>query len=104
MFLLVGLGNPGIKFERNRHNIGFLIADEIHRQFGFSSYRKKFEGEFADGQIENHKVLLLKPSTFMNESGRSVRAVVQFYKVPIENVIVFHDELDLVPGKIKIKR
>jgi len=103
MHLLAGLGNPGSKYAGNRHNVGFMVVDEIHRRFRFAPYRMKFEGEMSEGTIEGHKVLLLKPTTFMNDSGKSVGAAARFYKIPPENVIVLHDELDLAPGKIRAK-
>ena len=103
MNLLVGLGNPGSRYAGNRHNIGFMALDEIHRRYSFSQHRKKFEGEFADGEIEGQKVFLLKPTTFMNESGRSVSAAANFYKVPPSRLVVLHDEIDLAPGKIRVK-
>ena len=103
MYLLVGLGNPGSQYAGNRHNVGFMVVDEIHRRYGFAPHRSRFEGELAEGEIAGKKVLLLKPSTFMNESGRSVGAVARFYKIPPQKVIVLHDEIDLVPGKIRAK-
>ena len=103
MLLLVGLGNPGSKYAGNRHNVGFKAVDEIHRRFRFASYRVKFEGDIADGDIDGVKVLLLKPSTFMNESGRSVGAACRFYKIDAEDVFVLHDELDIVLGKLRVK-
>ena len=103
MNLLVGLGNPGSQYSGNRHNVGFMVVDEIHRRYGFEAHRFKFEGELAEGAIEDEKTLLLKPSTFMNESGRSVGAVARFYKIPPENIVVLHDEIDLAPGKIRDK-
>ncbi|PHS75179.1 MAG: aminoacyl-tRNA hydrolase [Rhodospirillaceae bacterium] len=104
MFLVVGLGNPGEKYARNRHNIGFMAADEIVRRHSFSAYRSKFQGELAEGKIGTDKVLVLKPMTFMNESGRAVKELVTFYKIAPQDIIVLHDELDLVPGKLRIKR
>lgn len=104
MYLVVGLGNPGEKYARNRHNIGFMAADEIVRRHSFSPYRAKFQGELAEGKIGTHKVLVLKPQTFMNESGRSVKEVVTFYKIAPEDILVLHDELDLAPGKLRVKR
>jgi len=104
MYLVVGLGNPGEKYAWNRHNIGFMAADEIVRRHSFSSYRAKFQGEIAEGKIGTEKVLVLKPQTFMNESGRSVKEVVTFYKIASEDIIVLHDELDLAPGKLRVKR
>lgn len=103
MNLLVGLGNPGSRYAGNRHNIGFMVLDEIHRRYSFAKYRKKFEGEFAEGEIEGPKVFLLKPSTFMNDSGKSVGAFAQFYKVPPSKIVVLHDEIDLAPGKVRVK-
>ena len=104
MRLVVGLGNPGEKYARNRHNIGFMAADEIVRRHSFSAYRSKFQGELAEGKIGTEKVLVLKPMTFMNESGRAVNEVVTFYKIAPEDIIVLHDELDLAPGKLRMKR
>ncbi len=104
MFLLVGLGNPGSGYIRNRHNVGFMAADEIVRRHALGSFRDKFHGELSDGQIDGHKVRVLKPLTFMNESGRAVQAAMTFFKVNPKHVIVLHDELDLVGGKVRIKR
>lgn len=104
MRLVVGLGNPGEKYAHNRHNIGFMAADEIVRRHSFSPWRAKFQGELSEGSIGGEKVLVIKPQTFMNESGRSVAEVVKFYKIDVEDVIVLHDELDLVPGKVRVKR
>ena len=104
MFLIVGLGNPGAQYAKNRHNIGFMAADEIHRRHGFSDYRSKFQGMVANGSIDGVKTLIIKPTTFMNDSGRSVREACQFYKIPLENIVVIYDELDLAPGKVKIKK
>ena len=104
MFLVVGLGNPGEKYARNRHNIGFMAADEIVRRHSFSNYRSKFQGELAEGKIGTDKVLVFKPQTFMNESGRAVKELITFYKIDTQDIIVLHDELDLVPGKLRIKR
>jgi PTH1 family peptidyl-tRNA hydrolase len=103
MWLLVGLGNPGKEYENTRHNIGFKAVDEIIHRFSFSGAQKKFHGQLHSGMIGNEKTLALKPSTFMNHSGVSVMEAVNFYKIPLENVIVFQDELDLVVGKVRIK-
>ena len=103
MLLLVGLGNPGPEYAANRHNIGFMVADEIVRRHGFSSYRKRFQGLVSEGRIGGRKVLVLKPQTYMNESGRSVGAAKRFYDVPAEDVVVLHDEIDLAPGKVRVK-
>ena len=104
MYLLVGLGNPGSDYAGNRHNIGFMAVDDIHRHYSFQPFRSKFQGEVADGTIDGDKVLLLKPTTFMNDSGRSVAEAARFYKIEPEHVIVLHDELDLAPGKIRVKK
>jgi len=104
MLLIVGLGNPGAKYAANRHNIGFMAVDEIHRRHVFSDYKSKFQGLIADGAIDGVKTLLLKPATFMNESGRSVREACQFYKIEPDHVIVIYDELDLAPGKVRVKK
>ncbi|MFP6710748.1 MAG: aminoacyl-tRNA hydrolase [Rhodospirillales bacterium] len=104
MYLLVGLGNPGSDYAGNRHNIGFMAVDDIHRHYSFAPFRSKFQGEVADGTIAGEKVLLLKPTTFMNESGRSVSEATRFYKIEAEDVIILHDELDLAPGKIRAKK
>lgn len=103
MHMLAGLGNPGAKYAGNRHNVGFMVVDEIHRRFGFAPFRVKFDGDVSEGSIGDHKVLLLKPMTFMNESGKSVGAVARFFKIPPSRIVVFHDELDLAPGKIRAK-
>lgn len=103
MLLLVGLGNPGGDYARNRHNIGFMAVDEIVRRHSFQPFRSKFSGELAEGRIGSQKVLALKPKTFMNESGRSVVAAALFYKIPPEDIFVIHDELDLEGGKIRVK-
>lgn len=106
MWLLVGLGNPGSKYQHNRHNIGFMAVDEIHRHFAFSPWKKKFQAEIAEGSVKGieEKVILLKPQTYMNLSGGSVQAAAQFYKIPLSNIFVFHDELDVAPAKVKIKQ
>ena len=104
MFLVVGLGNPGGKYARNRHNIGFMAADEIVRRHSFSSWRSKFSAEIAEGTLGGEKVLVMKPMTFMNESGRAVGEAAQFYKIAPQDIIVLHDELDLAPGKVRVKR
>ena len=103
MKLLVGLGNPGSKYEKNRHNIGFMTIDEIHGFYNFSPWKKKFQSAASEGYIAGQKCLLLKPMTYMNESGRAVSEAVKFYKIPNEEIFVFHDELDIKPGKIKVK-
>lgn len=104
MFLIVGLGNPGSKYENNRHNIGFLAVQEILRRYSFSDFREKFKGLYTAGDIAGHKVHLLLPQTYMNLSGESVQAAAQFFKIKPEHIIVLHDELDLPPLKVKIKK
>ena len=103
MILLAGLGNPGPKFARNRHNVGFMVADEIVRHFALPSWRTKFRGEISEGVIDGEKVLVLKPATFMNESGRAVGEAMRFYNLSPDDVVVVHDELDLPPGKFRMK-
>ncbi|MTI43622.1 peptidyl-tRNA hydrolase [Roseibium hamelinense] len=105
MRLIVGLGNPGAKYERNRHNIGFLAVDEIHRQSSsFAPWRARFQGQVSEGLLGSEKVLLLKPSTFMNESGRAVGEAIRFYKLQPDDVVVIYDELDLPPAKFRMKK
>ncbi len=104
MLLFVGLGNPGPKYEMNRHNLGFLVVDEIASSYGFSPFRARFQGLYAEGQVGGEKIAILKPATFMNESGRAVGEASRFYKLDPSAVFVFHDELDLKPGKIKVKQ
>ena len=104
MLLVVGLGTPGPDYADNRHNIGFMAVDAIHRVHGFSAFRTKFHGQLSDGTIKGRKVLLLKPETYMNESGRAVQAAMTFYKIAPDDVIVLHDELDLAGGKVRVKR
>ena len=104
MQLLVGLGNPGDKYRNNRHNIGFMAIDAIARRHGFPPFRKKFAGLLSEGTIAGEKVLLLKPQTFMNNSGESVLATMSFYKLAPEAITVIYDEIDLASGKVRIKR
>ncbi|MEL7488386.1 MAG: aminoacyl-tRNA hydrolase [Pseudomonadota bacterium] len=107
MLIFVGLGNPGEKYAKHRHNVGFMAVDAIADAHGFSAPRAKFQGVAREGFIETvdgrEKALILKPGTFMNDSGRSVREAATFYKTPLEQIFVFYDELDLAPGKIKVK-
>lgn len=104
MWLLVGLGNPGDKHEGNRHNIGFMTVDALADDNNFPVFKSKFNGEYTEGRFANEKVMILKPMTYMNESGQSVGKVAKFYKIPPEKIIVFYDELDLPPGKVKVKQ
>ena len=103
MKLFVGLGNPGAQYAGNRHNIGFMALDRIASDHSFAPWRAKFQGDLTEGRLGSDKVLLLKPGTFMNRSGQSVRAAMDFYKLDPGDVTVFHDELDLVPGKARVK-
>lgn len=103
MFLLVGLGNPGKQYSGNRHNIGFMALDALHRRLNAAPWRARFQGEVAEASLNGTKLVLLKPQTYMNESGRSVGEAMRFYKIPLEHVFVFHDELDLPPGKLRLK-
>lgn len=103
MKLLVGLGNPGAEHARNRHNVGFMAVDAIAETHGFGPWRSKFQGHVSEGRLGGEKCLLLKPTTYMNESGRSAAEAVRFYKLGLEDVVVFHDELDLAPGKVRVK-
>ena len=103
MKLFVGLGNPGKKYVNNRHNIGFMALDQIANDHSFSPWKSKFQGQLSDGKLGVEKVILLKPETFMNLSGQSVSETIKFYKIKIEDIIVFHDELDLAPAKLRVK-
>ena len=103
MKLFVGLGNPGKKYTNNRHNIGFMALNQIASDHSFSPWKNKFQGQITDGKLGDEKVILLKPETFMNLSGQSVSETIKFYKIKIEDIIVFHDELDLAPAKLRVK-
>ena len=103
MLLIVGLGNPGAQYARNRHNIGFMAVDAIARRHGFAPWRRRFRGEVAEGTLGSEKVLLLKPLTFMNESGRAVGEAAHFYKLEPKDIVVIHDEVDLAPAKTRMK-
>ena len=104
MHLWVGLGNPEAGMARNRHNIGFMALDVIAARHGFSPWRSRFKGHIAEGTVGGEKILALKPMTYMNASGEAVQAAAAFYKLPPAAIIVFHDELDLVPGKLRLKQ
>jgi len=104
MLLIVGLGNPGPKYERNRHNVGFMAVDEIVRRHSFGPWRARFQGQVSEGQIGGRKVLVLKPMTFMNESGKAVGEAARFFKISAEDIWVFYDELDLAAAKLKVKQ
>lgn len=103
-YLLIGLGNPGASYAKHRHNVGFMAVDTMAERYRCSSWSKKFRGLWAEGKIGQDKVLLLKPQTYMNLSGESVGEAMRFYKIPIENIIVIHDELDLDFGDAKLKK
>ena len=103
MKLFVGLGNPGDKYAGHRHNVGFMAVERIAERHRFGPWKRKFQGLAADGEIAGEKILLLKPETYMNDSGRAVGEATRFLKIGIEDVVAFHDELDLAPGKLKVK-
>jgi PTH1 family peptidyl-tRNA hydrolase len=103
MLLFVGLGNPGAKYARNRHNIGFAVVDEIARRHGFAPWRRRFQGETSEGALDGARVILLKPATYMNESGRSVQEAANFFKLTAGDITAFQDELELPPAKVRVK-
>jgi PTH1 family peptidyl-tRNA hydrolase len=103
MLLLVGLGNPGSQYARHRHNVGFLALDTIHNRHGFAPWRHRFKAETSEGRLGNTKCLLIKPQTYMNESGRAVGEAARFYKIDPLQIVVVHDEVDLPPGKFRMK-
>ena len=104
MLLLVGLGNPGAKYAGNRHNVGFLAVDAIARRHAFSAERARFQGLLAEGRLGDDRAFVLKPATFMNESGRAVGEALRFFRLTPADVVVLHDELDLAPGRFRMKR
>ena len=103
MKLIVGLGNPGTQYANHRHNIGFMSVDRIAEDHEIQPWKSKFQGSVASGQIDSERLILLKPKTFMNNSGQSVGEVKRYYKIKLEDIIVIHDELDLAPGRIRAK-
>jgi PTH1 family peptidyl-tRNA hydrolase len=103
MLLLVGLGNPGARYVGNRHNVGFMAVQAIAKRHGIGPWRRRFQGVACEGPIGGKRALLLLPGTYMNESGRAVAAAAHFYKLPLDGVTVFHDEIDLPPGKVRVK-
>ncbi|MFN3364315.1 MAG: aminoacyl-tRNA hydrolase [Allorhizobium sp.] len=103
MIILAGLGNPGAQYQKNRHNIGFMAVDAIQRRHSFSPWAKKFKAEISEGTLAGEKVMLIKPQTFMNLSGESVGEAMRFYKLGPEDIVAIYDELDLLPGKARIK-
>ncbi len=104
MLLIIGLGNPGKEYEKTRHNAGFILVDKIGKNYNFPDFEfnKKFNAEISKGQLENREILLAKPRTFMNKSGEAVNAILDFYKISPENIIVVHDDIDIELGKYKI--
>ena len=102
--LWVGLGNPGAEHARQRHNIGFMAIEAIARRHGFGPWRRRFKGEVAEGRVGSARVIALKPQTYMNDSGDSVQPAAGFHKVPPADIWAFHDELDLAPGRVRVKR
>jgi PTH1 family peptidyl-tRNA hydrolase len=103
MLLFVGLGNPGARYAGNRHNIGFMAVEAIAKRHSIGPFRKRFQGVTAEGTIGSTRVLLLLPGTFMNDSGRAVAEAAHFYKLGVESITVFHDEIELAPGKVRVK-
>src|SRR5204862_8169056 len=103
MLLFVGLGNPGAKHAGNRHNIGFMVVDAIAKRHSFAPWRRRFQGVATEGTLGAEKVLLLLPGTYMNESGRAVAEAQHFYKLPVGDIAVFHDEIELTPAKVRVK-
>ncbi len=104
MLLVVGLGNPGARYAFHRHNIGFMAIDRVAARYGLPPFRSRFQGLATDGRIDGDRVVLLKPTTYMNNAGHSVGAAMRFYKLDPGDVVVLHDELDLRPGKVRVKR
>jgi PTH1 family peptidyl-tRNA hydrolase len=104
MHILVGQGNPGAKYAGNRHNIGFMTMDAIAADHGFGPWRSKFQGQVCEGTVAGEKLLLMKPETFYNETGRAAQAAMKFYKLTPEDITIFHDEIDLAPGRLRVKR
>ncbi len=104
MYLIIGLGNPEEEYGRTRHNMGFNVINKLSNKYGIEVNKKKFDGLCGDGMIEGEKVILLKPQTYMNLSGKSIVQVVNFYKIPLENVIVIYDDIDIEPGLIRIRK
>lgn len=103
MFLLVGLGNPGREYENTRHNVGFEAIDKISYEYNIPIKRERFKGVFGEGQISNEKVILLKPTTYMNLSGESLREIIKYYNIPISNVLIIYDDVDLEVGRLRVR-
>lgn len=104
MYVIAGLGNPGVQYSLNRHNVGYMAVDVIANQHNFSPFKVKFNAQISEGKIGFHKVILCKPITFMNRSGQPITELLKFYKVPLQQLYVIHDDLDLLPGTIKVKK
>ena len=104
MYLIVGLGNPEEDYSKTRHNMGFNVVNKIAKEYGIEINKKKFDSLCGDGMIENQKIILLKPQTYMNLSGKAVIQVVNFYKIPLENICIIYDDMDIEPGQIKIRK
>ena len=104
MHIFVGQGNPAPKYLRTRHNLGFMVMDAIASDYGFGPWRSKFQSQISEGKVGGDKVLLMKPDTYYNETGRAAQAALQFYKLSAADVTVFHDEIDLAPGRTRVKR
>ncbi len=102
--LVAGLGNPGSQYAKNRHNAGFIVVDELHAHYKFSPWKAKFDGLLSEGMLAGRKTYLLKPQTYMNLSGDSVGPALRFFKLPLDALVVIHDEIDLAAGKLKVKR
>src|SRR6201989_2344610 len=103
MRLFVWLGDPGANYAGNRHNIGFMVIDQIARRHGFSPWRRRFQGETSEGSLEGERIILLKPGTYMNESGRAVQEAANFFKLGESDIVVLHDEIELPPAKVRVK-
>ena len=104
MYLIVGLGNPEANYSKTRHNMGFNVINKLAEQYGIEVTKKKFDGLFGEGIIEDEKVILLKPQTYMNLSGKSIIQIVNFYKIPLENIIIIYDDIDIKPGLIRVRK
>lgn len=104
MYLIAGLGNPGVEYEKTRHNMGFQVIDKLAKDKQVELKRKKFDGLYGETNIQGEKIIFLKPQTYMNLSGKSIAEFVQFYKIPLEHVLVIYDDMDILPGKIKVRK
>ena len=104
MLIFAGLGNPGKKYANNRHNLGFMVIDNIAKTYGFPNWQSKSNALICKGKVNNHDIVLVKPQTFMNSSGQPIANIAKFFKIPVHDIFVFHDEVEIDPGKIKIKQ